>query len=44
MPKKKKMSKSMKHMVEIRKFNIDENINKQLRKALSLLHEDSLQA
>ncbi len=34
----------MKHMVEIRKFNIDENINKQLRKALSLLHEDSLQA
>jgi hypothetical protein len=34
----------MKHIVDIKKFAIDENIRKQLRKALSLLHDDSLQA
>ncbi len=34
----------MKHIVDIRKFNIDENIRKQLQKTLSSLHENSLQA
>lgn len=34
----------MKHIVDIKKFTIDENIRKQLRKALSSLHDDSLQA
>jgi hypothetical protein len=43
MPKKKKSLKSMKHIVDIKKINIDENIRKQLQKALSSLHEDSLQ-
>jgi hypothetical protein len=44
MPKKNKLLKSMKHIVDIRKFNIDENIRKQLQKTLSSLHENSLQA
>lgn len=44
MPKKNKLLKSMKRIVDIRKFNIDENIRKQLPKTLSSLHENSLQA
>jgi hypothetical protein len=33
----------MKHTIRIKKLNIDENINKQLREAPSWLHGDSLQ-
>lgn len=33
----------MKHTIHVKKLNINENINKQLREALSWLHEDSLQ-
>lgn len=34
----------MKHTIHVKKLNIDDNINKQLREALSWLHGDSLQA
>ncbi len=43
MPKKKQNIEKHETYVDIKKFNIDENIRKQLRKALSSIHEDSLQ-